>query len=367
MKLLAALTPRVLKLALIAAPMVLAAVYYGALAADRYVSESVVTVRQASQSGTAVPGAALLLAGLTPPSREDTLYLKQYVHSLDLLRLLDQQLGLRAHYEAQTTDWLFRLWAGTSQEDFLEYYRSRVEVLLDDVSGLVTIRVQGFDPVFAQAVNAAILKESERFVNALSQRMAREQMQFAETEIERATERVKQAQGQLLAFQTANRLLDPTAQAQASGALTAELQAALARQEAELKDALTYLNENSYQVRALRSRIAAVRAQLDAERTRGTAGKNGARLNAQAVQFQDLTLQVGFAQEAYKVALTALENARIDATRKLKSVVVIDTPSKPEEAVYPRRLYNLVTLFVVCCLLYGIVRLVVATVRDHQD
>ena len=370
MSAIAKLTPRRLKLALVAMPLALAALYYAVFAANRYVSETIVTVRQANQQSNALPGAAMLLAGINPPSREDTLYLRQYIHSLDLLKRLDERLGIRAHFEGGTWDPFYRLHAWFPQEWFLWYWRNRVEVLLDDMSGLLTVRVEGFEPEFAQKLNAAILEESERFVNAFSHRIAREQMQFAETELERASERLQQAKRKLLAFQTSNRLLDPTAQAQASGSLTAELQATLARQEAELRNALTYLNENSYQVRALRSQIEAVRAQLEAERARATSarrGKEDRRLNALSAEFQGLQLQVGFAQDAYKLALGAVENARIEATRKLKSLVVIEPPSRPEMALYPRRIYNLITLLVVCALLYGIVRLVVATIRDHQD
>src|SRR6187551_391576 len=98
MKLLKILTPRRLQLALLAAPLALAALYYGVFAADRYVSESVLTVRQANHAGGGVPGAALLLAGITPPSREDVLYLKHYIHSTELLRRLDERLHLRQHY-----------------------------------------------------------------------------------------------------------------------------------------------------------------------------------------------------------------------------------------------------------------------------
>jgi capsular polysaccharide transport system permease protein len=62
-----------------------------------------------------------------------------------------------------------------------------------------------------------------------------------------------------------------------------------------------------------------------------------------------------------------VESARIEATRKLKSLVVVEPPVLPEIAEYPRRWYNLATLLVVCCLIYGVVSLVVATIRDHQD
>ncbi|PPE69728.1 capsular biosynthesis protein [Caldimonas thermodepolymerans] len=369
MKLVSRLTAKRLQWALVYLPMLVATVYFLVFSADRYVSESVITVRQTSSNAPTggMSGAALLLAGLTPASREDTLYLQTYIHSMGLLQKLDQQLKLREHFGTPLRDPLFRLWGGTSQEWFLEYYRSRVEVLMDDISGLLTVRVQGFEPEFAQALNRAILEESERFVNELSHRMAREQGQFAEAELERATARLQEAKRQLIAFQAKHKLLDPLAQAQATGTLTAELQAALTRQEAELRNALTYLNEDSYQVKALRSQINALRQQIDEERLRATAGKNGDRINAVAAEFHDLQLQVGFAEDAYKLALAAVESARIEATRKLKSLVVVEPPVLPEIAEYPRRWYNLATLLVVCCLIYGVVSLVVATIRDHQD
>jgi len=361
------LNPRRLKLLLIVLPLVLAAVYYSLFAADRYVSESIITVRQANQEQSPIPGVALMLAGVNPPSREETLYLQQYIHSLDLLKRLDAQLGLRAHYEAEKADLLFRLYGNHSQEEFLDYYRNRIEVHFDDLTSLLTVRVQGFEPEFAQKLNAAILEDSERFVNAFSQRMAREQMGFSETELERAATRLQKAKTDVLAFQTKHKLLDPVAQAQASGTLTAELQAGLARQETELRNALTYLNNNSYQVKALRSQLDAARAQLEVERLRATSGRNGERLNRLAADFQGLILQAGFAEDSYKVALASVENSRIDAARKIKSLVVIEPPSLPETAIYPRRIYNLVTLLVVSLLLYGIVRLVIATIREHLD
>lgn len=367
MKFIQHLTPKRLQMALIAVPMALAAVYLFIFAADRYVSETIITVRQANHESGAVPGVAMLLGGLNPPSREDTLYLQQYIHSLEMLKRLDAQLNLRAHYEAESLDPLYRLYRGTSQEWFLEYYRSQVEVLFDDKASLLTVRVQGFEPEYAKRVADAILTESERFVNAFSQRIATEQLRFAEQELTRAAERVQDTKAQVVAFQTKHKLVDPTAQAQASGVLVAELQGALARQEAELRNLRSYLQEDSHQVQAVRSQVEALRKQLEAERQRATVGTGNERLNQLAAQFRDLMLQAGFAEDAYKLALTAVENTRIDATRKLKSLVVIEPPAVPEEPRYPRRFYSLATLFVLCCVLYGVTRLVVATIRDHQD
>ncbi len=368
MSFLVTLSPRLLKAVLIALPVLVVGVYLGLFAADRYVSESTLAVRQAGSEGPAIPGAAMLLAGINPPSREDTLYLQRYIHSLALLSRLDAELKIREHYQSPTRDVLFRLWPSERQEDFLRYYRDRVEVSFDDVSALLTVRVQGFEPYFAQQLNRRILEESERFVNEYSHRIARERLAFAEAELRTAADRVQQAKNAVLAFQNRNRLLDPTVQAQASGALTAELQATRARLEGELSGLLTYMNEDAPQVRALRGRIDAISKQIEAERERPTTpGRQGDRLNALAVEFQALTMQAEFAVDAYKLALAAVENARIDATRKLKSLVVIEPPSAPETAEYPRRLYALVTVFVASLLFYAVVRLVLAIIREHQD
>lgn len=367
MKFLLALRPIHLKLVLIALPTILGAAYFGWIASDRYVSETIIAVRQATQESSAVPGVAMLLGNVNPVVREDTLYLRDFIHSLGLLNRIDAKLQLRKHYEAATEDPVYRLPEGIDQERFLEYFRNRVELSFDDLSSLLTVRVQGFTPGFAHEVNKAILAECERFVNDFSQRMAREQLAFSDAELQRATALVQSAKSKVLAFQAKNRMLDPIAQAQATGTLTSELQAALARQEAELRNALTYLNEGSFQIRALRGQVEATRTQLNLERSRATSGRNGERLSQLAAEFQELQLQAGFAEDTYKLALTAVENARIDTSRKMKSLVVVEPPSLPESAIYPRRLYNVLTLLVATVLAYWIVRLAIETIREHRD
>jgi capsular polysaccharide transport system permease protein len=364
-----ALTPRLLTVALLGVPMALGLLYLSVFAADRYVSEATVAVRSAGgERGLSLPGAAALLGGLGSPSREDTLFLREYLHSLALLRQLDVRLGLRRHFEAERRDPVFRLWPGTSQEWFAEYFRNRVELSFDESSALLDVRVQAFDADFAQRLNAALMEAAEQFVNEFSQRMAREQMAYAEGELRKAEQRLADAKGKVLAFQGRHKLLDPLAQAQASNAISNDLQAALTKQEAELKNALTYLNDESYPVKALRNQVQATRAQLDTERLRGTSGgARGDRLNQLAAQYQDLTLLAGFAEDAYKLTRAAVETARVEAGRKQKSLVVVEPPSRPQTAIYPERLYDLATLFVACCLLYAVVRLAVATIQDHQD
>lgn len=351
----------------VAVPMLIATLYYALIAADRYVSESVISVRQSGDvAASAVTGIATLLTGTSPGSREETLYLQAYIHSMDMLKHLDAKFDLRAAYGAEKLDPIYRLWGGTSQEWFLEYYRNRVEVIFDDINGLLTVRVEGFEPAFAHAVNAEILTQSERFVNEISHRLARDQLAFAEGELRKAGERLRDAKARLLAFQNKHGIFDPVAQAEASATLTTELEAEIARKEAELKALMSYMQESAPQIVAIRSQIAALKEQTELEQQKVASGKGG-RLNRLASEYHNLMLEAGFAEEAYKAALAGVETTRIEASRKIKSVAVIESPATPESAIYPRRIYNLITLLVALTLLFGIVSLTIATIKDHRD
>jgi hypothetical protein len=73
---------------------------------------------------------------------------------------------------------------------------------MDDLSSTLTIRVQGFEPGFAQRLNKAILQESESFVNELSHKLAREKLSFAEGELTGAGDRLQAAKASVLAKKT---------------------------------------------------------------------------------------------------------------------------------------------------------------------
>ena len=150
--------------------------------------------------------------------------------------------------------------------------------------------------------------------------------------------------------------------------MLAELNAQITKAETDMRALKSYLNDDAFQVTALRNQITALKSQLADERQRATGeGRNGERISALSIEFQGLQMQADFALDAYKLALGTVESARIDTSRKIKSLVVIEPASLPQTADYPRRVYNLLTLLVACVLLYWVVRLVLATVREHQD
>lgn len=363
------LSPRNLRLGIIAVPWLLAAIYLGVFADDRYVSESIVVVRQEGAAISVPSGVDALSAmfGNSAATREDQFMLQAHILSIDMLKKVHEKLDLRREYASPRLDFIFRLGQNASQEEFLRYYRNRIDVDVDGSSGLITIRTQAFSPQIAQAVNQEVVALSERFINESSHRLARDQMSFAESELKNARAQLDDVRSRLVAFQEKHSMLDPTAQAAANTGLTAQLQAMLAREEAELKGLQAYLNDDAPQVQAVQAQLDGLRQQLEAERRRSVTNADGISLNVLAGDYQELLAELEFVTDAYRGALTALETARIESTRKLKSLVLVESPAVPESAQYPRRIYSLIALLMGLTLLYGIGRLIVATIEDHQE
>lgn len=360
---------RYLMLAIIVAPMLLAIAYYAFVADARYVSQAQISVRAAGNgAGPQVSGLAMLLAGSNTTSREETLYLRQYIGSGDMLAALDENLQWSEHYVAGPwRDPLYRLGTDPTSEERLSFYQRLVRARFDDETGLLTVTVQALTPEFAQQTLQFILRTSEAFVNELSHRMAREELQFAEAELARSHRGYEAERDRILEFQRSNQFFNPEEAAKGRAAIIADLEAQLVAASAELAALQARLAPAAPAVRAHRTRMAALERQLAVEKQRLLSERGAEKLNLVAARFRKLEVDVRIAEETYKLSVAALQSARIEAARKIRSLVTVVSPNLPNEAIYPRRAYNLGTLAIVLALVYGIARFLIASIGDHRD
>ncbi|WP_257929278.1 capsular polysaccharide export system, inner membrane protein [Campylobacter lari] len=340
--------------------------YYVFIAANRYVSESVLSVKSTTGDSGAITGIAALLTN-NSFSSEDITFLKSYIHSLDMLNTLEEKIQIRELYQKQKLDFFYSISSSADQEDFLKYYQNRVKIIQENsANGLLRVEVEGFDPQSAHLIASTIVKESEKFINEISHKAARDQMQFAEEELLRFKKRYQKAKDELLAFQNKYGVFDPLKQAEGTLKLIAELESKIAAKEAELLMMQSYINDNAPQIVTIKSEITALKKQLQKEKSKVSSPKSSQKLNDLAAKFQDLTIEAGFAESAYTAALKAYESARIEALRKIKQVVIVQSPSLPQSAKYPEALYNILTVFMILSLIYGIVKFIKMIIEEHR-
>ncbi|SEO34141.1 capsular polysaccharide transport system permease protein [Nitrosospira multiformis] len=346
---------------------VTAALYWILIASDRYVSEGHIVIQHTDLTGSQSTDVASLLGGIGGINRADQLLLRDHLLSADMLQKLDAKLNLRSHYSDWSHDLLSRMWfENASIEKFHDYYLSRVSVELDDYSGILVIKAQAYDPKIAHGITGMLVAEGEQFMNAMSHDLAQEQVDFLEKQVAKMGERTIESRQGVLRFQNENGLLSPQGTAENIAGIVNDLESRLAELRTRRSAMLGYLMPNSPDLKEIALQIAAVEKQINKERTR-LATPNGNALNRKVEEFQRLQLNAEFAQDIYKTTLMALEKGRVEATRTLKKVSVLQTPSKPQYPLEPRRIYNSIISILFALFVAGIIHLLAAIIRDHKD
>jgi capsular polysaccharide transport system permease protein len=176
-------------------------------------------------------------------------------------------------------------------------------------------------------------------------------------------QRTRQA---MLKYQNEKGLVAPQKMAEHLAGAINQLQGQRTELQTRRAALLGYLSPQAPGVVELDMQIGAIDSQLVQEQAR-LAAPQGKTLNRTVEEYQRLELAAGFAEDIYKTSLVALERGRVEATRNLKKVSVLQSPTLPEYPLEPRRLYNIVVFILITLLLAGIVHLLAAIVRDHKD
>lgn len=346
---------------------VLMTAYWLFFASDRYVSEANAIIRKTDSVGSPSFDLGMLVSGVASADRAKQLLLRDYLLSVDMLKKLDQSLGLRNHYSSSEHDWVSRMWfQDASMEWFHRHYRRRVEVEFDDFAGVLRIKVQAYSPQMAQAITTKLVEEGEHYMNLLGHEMAQVQVDFLVTQVDQAQERFQKASQDLLNYQNKAGLLSPQATAESINAIVAALEAQRAQLQTQLASLPKTLDRDHPNILMLKQSLRAVDAQIKEEKLK-LATPSGGTLNTYMEEFHRLEMNVQFTQELYKSSLSALEKGRIDATRMLEKVSVLQSATLPEYPMEPRRLYNTLVTLLLALILAGTLRLLKSIVLDHVD
>jgi len=348
-------------------PTAVACLYFGVIASDVYISESRFVVRNPQRQSVAGGLGSLLQGTGFARSQDDTYSVHDYVLSRDALRELDKQLQIRKAFESQNVDW-FNRFPGPSPDDsfeaFYKHYRKYVSVDYDTVSSITTLYVRAYTAEDSRNINDLLLKMGERLVNNLNDRSRQDLIQVAQREVQNAEERAKAAAVGLSGYRTRQSVFDPDRQSALQLQGVAKLQEELLAAEAQLNQ-VQKLSPDNPQIPSLKSRIESLRRTIAAESSK-VAGADGS-FTSKSTAFDRLQLEKVFAERQLATALASLETARNEAQRKQLYLERLVQPNLPDKALEPRRIRNVFTVLLLGLIFWGVVSLVVASVREHVD
>ena len=333
------------------------------IATDRFHSDSTISIAEDNNSA---PSLDLSVIGLpTSADDKDALTLVTFITSLDMLQALESELQLRQHYSEPAIDWLSRLPAEASLEDFHSYLESYIVVEYDTTSHLINIHVEAFSREYAQKIVDTILTRSQKFVDNLNSRVTLEQTKFFENQLKISETRLREAKSALLQFQREHGLLTTDAEAQMINASIGVLNAQLLTKQGDLEVKRRELNENSPVVQGLQAEIATLKRQIVQEKDKLSIGTGGSAVSELAAKFGEIQFNLEFVETIYKSNLTQLERVRVEAAQRLKYLIIVTTPSVADASLFPDRTYNIGTAAILLIMAYFVVSLMVAVIREH--
>ena len=348
-------------------PMTLGIGYYSQLASEQYQATAHFTIEKSGKEQADPLGALTGLPGNVSSTR-DALIIKDFIESREVIERTRDDFDLDKLYAREDKDWLSRLEKDSSIEDIIEYWQKKVSVEFDLNSGIVTLGVMAFEPEEAVTVINAILKESEELVNNLSEKSRQDSLTFARKELKNAESNLKKARTDVSEFRDKEQSLSPKKNAESKLTLVEELEADRARAEADLQSLRLELPEDSPRIRIAKNKVSALKRQVIKERERSARSnetKDAKTMSSILSRFEELVTEQGFAEKSYEAALLNIETARIDATRKQRYLTMIVFPKLPEDPIKPNQPNDYIVLFIACLLLWGILSLILASIRDH--
>jgi capsular polysaccharide transport system permease protein len=179
-------------------------------------------------------------------------------------------------------------------------------------------------------------------------------------------QRVMQTRQAALDFQNAKGLASPQGAVETLGGIIGRLEAQISELKGKREAMLGYLNPKTPDLAQIDLQITAFEKQAALEKAR-LASPAGQTLNRTLEEYQRLQMEAEFVQAVYSNALTALEKGRIEATRTLKNVSILQSPTMPQYPMEPRRIYNIFLFALSMMVLSGIVHLLVVIIREHKD
>ena len=349
-------------------PFIIYALYLTLWATERYESRSQLILKQPDAMTTLDPTMALMSGFTGIQSSNDNELLNAYIMSADMIKHVEQELAVSRHFSDKKYDMFSRLDDDFTREDIHSFFSNKVKVQIDAMSGVISLFVQGFEPDFANQLNQAIVDRAEWYINEIGQNLAKEQLLFVEQEHDLAEARLEDAKAALLSFQREYDLLDPEAEGIALQQITYGIEAQIATKTAQLRALMSSMSENAPAVLTVQSELDSLEEELATQRERlsSTSKETGKNQSVGEIlaQFTDLKINLELALQAYTASQVSLEKSRVEAYRQLKYLVVVETPTLPERTSYPDIIYNLSLFLVIAVMLFLIVRIVIATIRE---
>lgn len=347
-------------------PTITAVAYYGYFASDQYVSETRFTVRASTPAlgtdqlgeATGIPSAKIV---------QDTQIVMNFIESHEMLDVLSERnVDLHKIYGNDAIDWWARLPDDASSEDMLDYWDHMVSTSVSPSSGIVTVHVRAFTPEDSAMLVKEILAASEYVVNRVNDRIWKDVIATANTNLENAKEQLQQARAALAGARNRDGVLTVEGSSAIVSNLITTTEAERLNLQHKYDAQLSVVSADAPQMLVLKREIESKEQQL-AELKRQLAGNDGSERNLADVseEMSQLQLALSLAEQQFSSSLNTVEQIQFVSRQQLLYLESFLAPRVPDDAMYPKRVLWIGVIFVASLLLWGSLLGILSIVRNQ--
>ena len=287
-----------------------------------------------------------------------------YIKSLNMFNAIDQKLNLKKHF--QSGDIISSLSSNATVKDIEEYWSNVVNVHIDLESELLRLSVRSYSPEFSLSIQKNILNELESLINRMNEKAHKDAISLAEKEVSSSEQEVEKTSLALKTFRDINTFISPEAEVSNFTNIIGSLEQQLSETKTELEQKLTYFKKDSLEIKTLKSKIDALNNQLNEVRTRIASNSTNKQILSNTInEYERLSLKHEFAKKKLESAMTSLEAARQISLTKARYLVMVESPTLPDESLWPTPFKSAFFTLILTILSGGIISLIISAIREH--
>jgi capsular polysaccharide transport system permease protein len=349
-------------------PTTLSVLYFGLIASPVYISESRFVVYSPSQSFSASSITSLLSGASGNNSTSAAYTIQDYMQSWDAMMALNAAYDLRKIYANHHIDIINRFgglfYPLTSYVELLRYYNGKVSDSIDTTSGNTKLIVHAYSAADAQKINAFLLQKSQDIVNKMNSAARHKAVYYAQNEVDAAEQKLRAATLTLAQYRNKHQVFSPPAQSALQLGMIAKMQEQLITEKSQI-DAIRSRAPNNPQLSVLESNVRVLENEINDETSKVTGSEQS--LASKDIEYErDLVDQL-LGQKLLEAAVTSLEQAKVTAQKQELYLETISQPNLPDAPQEPKRFQDIIATLLVSFIVYGILTIVIAGVREHHD
>ncbi|WP_413992046.1 capsule biosynthesis protein [Labrys okinawensis] len=352
-------------------PSISGAVYFIHFAANQYQSEARLSVRAMEQEALgkgddAEAGTSSARSAYAATSPIQNAYiLTSYIRSRAIIDSIAADLDVVKIFQRPEADALTALRPNASIDEVTTYWQRMVDAYVDPSSGIVILDVTTFRPDDSLKLSQAILRQSEKLLNRISEQARNDATRSATEEVRQTFVNLQASLKALQDFRNKDAIIDPSvSSARILNLLTPLMAESLKARNDEAMMAST-MAADAPSLKALRTRIAALDGQITTLKGQLT-GSDSQTVAASITKFEELDIARLINEKNYSRAQAALDRAEIRARRQAVYLSVFVPPSAPQSAQFPYRFGYSFMLFTALLILWGIGAAIYASIEDHR-